>query len=176
MKRLNLPKFTEEARVAGLVGLPCAWGEDGEISGRENLTPEQNAALDALIAAHDPQAVRTSQVDAERDRRLARFPFGGRVYDFGSESQTNIAGAGTMALAAIISGKAAGDLRWADPDRDFGWIATDNTLTLMDAQTTLAFATSAGNWKSAHIMIGRALKDATPIPADFANDANWPAP
>ncbi len=54
MTTLNLKTFTEEVRQAGLIGLPFAWGEDGQISGRENLTAEQNATLDAVIAAHDP--------------------------------------------------------------------------------------------------------------------------
>lgn len=52
MTTLNLRQFTDEVRQAGLSGLPCAWGEDGQISGRENLTTEQNAAFDALITAH----------------------------------------------------------------------------------------------------------------------------
>jgi len=53
MKRIG-PTFANEIDAAGLSGLPFAWGENGSISGRENLTPEQNAALDAVIAAHDP--------------------------------------------------------------------------------------------------------------------------
>ena len=31
------------------------WDANGNIYGRENLTPEQNAALDAAIAAYDPE-------------------------------------------------------------------------------------------------------------------------
>jgi hypothetical protein len=142
----------------------------------DGATQEERAVAAATLNAYDPHAPTAAMVDAERDRRLASFAFGGRRYDFDSDSQTNMAGAGTLALAAIISGKQPGDLRWADPDRDFGWIALDNTLVSMDAQTTMAFAQAAGHWKSSHIMIGRALKNATPIPADFANDAHWPAP
>lgn len=48
------PSFPEELRRAGLLGLPFAWGDDGQICGRDNLTAEQNAALDAVLAAHDP--------------------------------------------------------------------------------------------------------------------------
>lgn len=47
------PTFGDEVIAAGLGGLPFAWSET-EIYGRENLTAEQNADLDAVIAAHDP--------------------------------------------------------------------------------------------------------------------------
>lgn len=50
------PTFGQEITAAGLAGAPFAWGEDGDIHGRENLTGEQNATLDAVIAAHDPDA------------------------------------------------------------------------------------------------------------------------
>lgn len=55
MKRLG-STFGDEIHEAGLAGLPFAWGADGDIHGRENLTDEQNATLDAVIAAHDPDA------------------------------------------------------------------------------------------------------------------------
>ena len=50
------PTFAAEIKAAGLQGLPFAWGNDGSIAGRENLTPAQNAALDNVLAAHDPNA------------------------------------------------------------------------------------------------------------------------
>lgn len=46
--------FGDEIRAAGLGGLPFTWDADGRIGGRENLTAGQNAALDNVIAAHDP--------------------------------------------------------------------------------------------------------------------------
>jgi hypothetical protein len=49
------PNFPYELEAAGLVGLPISWAGDSDtITGRENLTPEQNTQLDAVIAAHDP--------------------------------------------------------------------------------------------------------------------------
>ena len=49
------PTFGEECYAAGIGGLPFSWmPETGEIHGRENLTTEQNATLDGVIAAHDP--------------------------------------------------------------------------------------------------------------------------
>jgi hypothetical protein len=49
------PTFIDEITAAGLAGLPFAWGDtDDSITGRENLTTEQNATLDGVVAAHDP--------------------------------------------------------------------------------------------------------------------------
>jgi|GEM_PF-2922949 hypothetical protein len=49
------PTFGDEVIAAGLGGLPFSWGAtDDTITGRENLTTEQNATLDGVIAAHDP--------------------------------------------------------------------------------------------------------------------------
>jgi hypothetical protein len=54
MKQLG-PTFGAELVAAGLAGLPIDWGDsDAGIAGRQLLTAEQNAALDAVIAAHDP--------------------------------------------------------------------------------------------------------------------------
>lgn len=50
------PTFGDELRTAGLAGLPISWTEGGLVAGRQHLTPEENAALDAVIAAHDPAA------------------------------------------------------------------------------------------------------------------------
>lgn len=119
----------------------------------------------------------SGDVNGERDRRLRQFVFGGRAYDFcdGRGSDINIAGAGTLALAAIIAGAQPGDLRWADPSADFTWVAADNTLTTMDAQTCLLFAQAAASWKARHIRGARAIKDMSPIPADYGDDARWPS-
>jgi hypothetical protein len=48
------PTFGDEVIAAGLGGLPFSWGPDGDIQGRERLTPEQNSTLDGVVAAHDP--------------------------------------------------------------------------------------------------------------------------
>ena len=56
------PTFGDEIIAAGLGGLPFAWSED-EIFGRERLTDEENAALDEVIAAHDPAAQPTPAPD-----------------------------------------------------------------------------------------------------------------
>jgi len=124
------------------------------------------------VTQHAPTS---ADVTAERDRRLQTFTFNGAVYDFGGDSTVNIAGAGSLALAAIINGAQPGNLRWANPSRDFVWIASDNSSVTMDAQTCFAFAQAAATWKASHILAARAIKDMTPIPADYDANARWPS-
>jgi hypothetical protein len=73
-----------------------------------------------------------------------------------------------------MAGAQPGDLRWADDDTDFRWIAADNSSVSMDAQTCFAFAQAAARWRADHIYAARALKDADPIPENFTNDSHWP--
>lgn len=138
-------------------------------------TPEQIAAAAAVVAAFDPDEPTGEAVNAERDRRLKMFTFGGKSFDFcdGKGSDINIAGAGTLALAAIIQGAQAGDLRWAGADADFTWIAADNTSVSMDALTCLNFAKAAADWKARHIRAARVIKNMSPVPADYASDSRW---
>jgi len=70
------PTFGNEIVAAGL---QIGWMDDGTILGRENLTPEQAAKLDAVIAAHKPNRPTLDQIAAERNRRLQMgfdYPFG----------------------------------------------------------------------------------------------------
>lgn len=125
--------------------------------------------------APPPPPITSSDVDAERDRRISGgFSFGGIVYQTRSEDRENIAGASTAALAAIMNGAQAGDFRWHGGDTDFVWIAADNSMHAMDAQTLFAFGQAAMAHKQAHIFAARSIKDAEPIPADFADDTYWP--
>lgn len=128
-----------------------------------------------VISAYAAPSVSSDAVNAERDRRTRQFMFSGKAFDFcdGRGSDINIAGAGTLALAAIMAGAQANDLRWADPNEDFTWIAADNTKVMMDAQTCLNFAKAAADWKAKHIRKARLLKDMNPIPADYASDSRW---
>lgn len=125
----------------------------------------------------DPALTPTpADVDQERDRRISGgFSFGGVFYQTRPEDRENIAGASTAALAAITNGAEPGDYRWHGGDADFVWIAADNSTHAMDAQTLFAFGQAAMAHKQAHIFAARAIKDADPIPADFADDAYWPA-
>ena len=116
------------------------------------------------------------QVGAERDRRIdSGFSFGGSFYQSRPEDRENIAGAATAALAAMLNGAQAGDFRWHGGDSDFIWIAADNSTHPLDAQSTFAMGQAAMKHKQDHIFAARALKDADPIPPDFADDGHWPS-
>lgn len=116
-------------------------------------------------------------VDIERDRRTASgFTFAGVAYQLDEKSISRVTAMGADARFAVLGGAQPDDLRWADPDNDFGWIATDNSVTPMDAPTMATFADAAKLWVSQHIFAARALKNADPIPLDYAsNPAYWPA-
>jgi len=127
------------------------------------------------IAPYVPPPPTASEVNAERDRRIARFPYLGRVYDFDAASQSNVQGAFSVATAAVMAGAQPGNLRWADPDYDFSWITAANEIVPMDAHQVVAFGKAAATWKSAHIFRARALKDMRPIPSTFKADDHWPS-
>lgn len=123
-----------------------------------------------------PQSVLREGVNAERDRRIqSGFTFNGVRFQTRPDDQKRIAGVGTMALGAMVNGAQAGDLRWADPDSDFAWIAEDNTEVTMDAQTAFAFGLAYAAWERAHIFAARAIKELELIPEDYADDSHWPA-
>ena len=139
----------------------------GNINWGAMITPEINQARS--------RAGLERCVDVERDRRVAGgFVFGGNTFQARAEDRENIAGASTAALAAIVNGAQAGDLRWHGGDSDFCWIAADNTLVPMDAQTMFGCGQAAMAHKQAMIFAARALKDLVEIPADFADDRWWP--
>lgn len=127
------------------------------------------------ITPWSPPPPATHEVNAERDKRMSNFTFAGKEYDLSESngSLANVSGAGTLALAAIVNGAQVGDLRWADPSADFVWIANDNSLNPMDAQTTWAFAQAAAAWRKQMIFKARALKDLETIPTDYKNNSYW---
>lgn len=164
------------AAVAPILGVAIG-NETNKQTWRVDFEPfatqtERDAAA-AVIQAFNINAPSPEDVNAERDRRMGAFSFGGKVYDLQSQSLANVSGAGTLALAALINGAQVGDLRWADPDADFTWIANDNTLVPMDAQTTWAFAQTAAAWRKHCIFKARALKDMSPIPSNYTADSHW---
>ena len=123
----------------------------------------------------DPYVPLPYKVDQERDARIVGgFMFGGKLFQSRPDDQQNISGAGALALVAIVNGAQRGDLRWHGGASDFVWIATDNSLMPMDAQTVIAFGQAAASWKMAHVFAGRALKDAG-VPVDYKNNSYWPA-
>lgn len=60
------PTFYDELKAAGLAGLPFSWGDDGAYY-TDAITPEQRAAIEAVIAAHNPLATPPDKGKAIRD-------------------------------------------------------------------------------------------------------------
>lgn len=128
------------------------------------------------VAVFEARVTTSEQVDAERDRRIeGGFEFNGVMFQARVQDQKRIAGAGTLALGAMVAGVQPGNLRWHGGDEDFAWIAADNTTVPMDAQTVFLFGQAAANWESRHVFAARSLKDISPIPADYTDDEWWPA-
>lgn len=112
-----------------------------------------------------PPPVQRYQVNAERDRRIASgFSFNGMIFQSRPDDLKRIAANGTLALAAIMSGA----------QTNFTWIAADNTLVPMDAQTATKFSQAAAEWETAHMLAGRVLKKMNPVPQEYTDDAYWP--
>lgn len=131
----------------------------------------------SLIAAKMAELAMPNRkdVDAERDRRMALFAFDGVAYDFDDQSRALIDKARVSATNYIfVHGPQPGNLRWADAGADFGWIAADNTFHKMDAEYCVSFGTAAAAWEGKLILAARALKNATPIPLNYSDDAWWP--
>ena len=118
---------------------------------------------------------RAMAINAYRDQLIdAGFEFQGVVYQSRPEDRENMAGAATLALAAITNGALEGDYGWADAQSDFEWIAADNSTHKMDAQTMFDLGAAALAHKQAHIFAARALKDADPTPDDWQHPDYWP--
>ncbi|MBI1620164.1 DUF4376 domain-containing protein [Aquamicrobium zhengzhouense] len=174
-KHPNLPGFISPAPFKlgegdETISYARAWWDKATEQEIADLGFVEYRAPESLPPTPTPEAI-----DAERDRRIAAgFIFEEKLYQSRPEDRENMAGASVAALAAMVSGSEPGDYRWHSGDSDFVWIAEDNSLTLMDAQTMFALGQTAMAHKQAHIFAARALKDADPIPADYTDDAYWP--
>jgi hypothetical protein len=137
---------------------------------------------DGVFSPPDLASAATSQaVNTERDRRIdAGFMFLGYLFQNRPGDRENIAGAKSAATDAITMFHAEpGDLRWQRlidanaPDKDFAFIAADNTHVPLDAYQTMQLGYTAMLNKQRLIFAGNALKAMNPIPADFADDRWW---
>jgi hypothetical protein len=161
--------------------MPYVERRDGKVIGlyankQSGYAEEFLADNDAEIVAFLNPPPSNADVNRERDRRThAGFMFQGKLYQFDPDSRSRITGAATLAKFAIAAGKQPGDLRWINPAVDFSWIAADNTLTTMDAQTCSAFGDAAAVHEQRHIFAARAIKAMSPIPLDYADAKYWPA-
>lgn len=123
----------------------------------------------------DPLGPVAADVDAERNRRMrGTFHFNGKDYGCDPESLQRITGAAALAGFFMAGGGSATDIYWHGGPQPFAWIADDNSIEIMDAQTVFAFGQAAAANETAHIFAARALKDMIPIPEDYTSDSYWP--
>lgn len=142
-----------------------------ELAGRQLDVDENGNPIEFVPP---PFVAGIADVDAERDRRIdAGIEFQGVTFQSRATDRENIAGAAQLAFMAVVAGAQAGDLRWSNTDADFTWIASDNTLVPMDAQTVVAFGKAAAERKQELIFAARQLKDMAEIPADYTDDKWW---
>lgn len=113
-------------------------------------------------------------VTAERDRRIdSGFIFDGKLFQSRATDRENILGNAQLAFMAVAGGAEEKNFRWADANADFSWIAADNTMVPMDAQTMLAFAKASAAQKARLIFRAREIKDLVPRPVDVTDDKLW---
>ena len=137
-RKLFSSSFGGELLAAGLGGLPLSWGSDGTITGRENLTPEQDSALQAVVDAHDP--VQSGLIEYARERRwqieVGGITLAGVPIATDQESQGKI-------LSAYVAAS-----------RDPAWTTLWDSVHPLDAATMLAI----GDAVQAHINASFAVR------------------
>jgi hypothetical protein len=115
------------------------------------------------------------EVNIERDNRIAKgFMFMGTMFDFDASSKQRIAGAATLAGFAMTMGAQPGNFKWHSGETDFAWIAQNNKIIKMDAQTTFMLGKTAAKHEEDHIFAAATLKSIDPIPNDYYEDKYWP--
>lgn len=114
-------------------------------------------------------------VNEERDRRLELdFAFNGVMFQRDNTSMKRITGAAALAGFAMGQGAQAGDYYWHGGTQPFSWIASDNSVVQMDAQTVFAFGQAAAAKETGIIFAAKALREMTPIPLDYKTHQIWP--
>lgn len=134
--------------LAGLVGSAIVLDPAGRVvSGRESLTPEQNAALDAAIAAYDPLdeviAAKSVAIQAEKCRvRDAGFLVGGIRFDSDQAARTSY-----LELADMLAADASYVTPWkASPG---AWVDMNAALYAKVKAAGAAHISSCFAWQGA---------------------------
>ena len=132
-----------------------------------------HASLAAAVRIATPRSryFAEPKIQTEDPETLRCFPGQSRPDDF-----TNLNGASTAAVAAVLNGSQPGDYRWADPSKDFAWIATDNSLLPLDAVGMIALGSAAMANRSRLIFVASGIKArirAGEAIADVTADALW---
>lgn len=148
-------------------------GEVGKVPKRGEVVFEDGQWFQKWV--FEDMIVTAAMVDSERDRRIdLGFTFKGVKYESKPDDRENISGAVQLAAMAIFNGVEKGDYRWNDPDYDFSWITSDNSIVKLDAYDTFALGKAAAEQKQKMLFAARNLKTMSPIPSDYNQDKWWP--
>ncbi|MET3601117.1 hypothetical protein [Martelella mangrovi] len=154
--------------------LTLGWIPFTAVNGDES-TQEMFDAMLSDAAPYAAPAIRPSQVDAERDRRIAGgVSYGGAVYQSRPADAEKVSRWAGVARAALEAGSAPGDYRWHGQPYDFEWIAADNASHKLDAAAMVALNDAMLAHEQTHVLAARKLKDTIPIPDNYDDDAFWP--
>ena len=169
-----LPNPPFDPETEKLVSLPQdEWTINADSVGpTHTVEPLTQAELGERAAS--ARATLIEAIDAERDRRThAGIEWNGARFQTRPSDLDNVAGAATLALAAIVNGAQPGDLNWHGEDAPFRWIAEDNSMHEFDAHGFFAFAQAVARRKTDLIFKARLLKDAEEIPENYTAEVHW---
>lgn len=150
----------------------------GEIPGSVECDPEVGKGWTysggvfaaPVVPEPEPEPITPRHIDAERDRRLA------------AGAVVNVSGYGDVAIQgrqidiAIYTNLAvrASALIQAGDDTPMAFRDRDNVMHSLTPAQMAELMTRAGAAADAIYASAWALKDADPIPQDYADDENWP--
>lgn len=158
----------------------------GAVEGTPVLDHERGVAVLTLrkrtLTADDFNDMRSGfrdAVTAKRNELIAGgYEFQGTRFQTRDESdRANIQAMGQAAMLALMAGSQPGDLRWAFPDKDFAFIAEDNSVVPMDAATMRSFYLRGASLKDDLTKHARALKDQIDTaedPRTIDIETGWP--
>lgn len=115
------------------------------------------------------KAEKVAAINALREEKIAGgFDHAGHRFQSRQSDRENVIDAAVGANLAIAQGAQPGNLRWADPDEDFGWITANNSEVPMDPYDVLDLFQAGVAFKTRLTFYARAIKDivlAAPDPA-----------
>lgn len=168
------PNFSFELRAAGLIDPPISWGADGSIEGRERLSSDEEATLDAVIAAHDPNSATRLMVNMERERRILLPKHitlsSGKSFvadmaggPSGTSGRDNIRHLVLTALARKAAGSQA----------TFSFRDADNMDHDLTADEIIEIGAAIDDQVQLLHIAARRMKATYPIPSDYMRDNRW---
>lgn len=115
-----------------------------------------------------------TKITEELNKRLKQpISFHEKEFQADQNSISRIDSVAAVALQALLSGVDQNSYRWYDTDKDFEWIASDNSRVRMTAGEFLEFSRAIAVRNSNLVLAARALKDLPELPDDYHDDSYW---